>query len=844
MAARFSNGSGFATSITVVWLIAGASGCGGIPEQTQARVDEALAAGSVGDWSRAESILGAVLAEVPEYDRARLHRGEALLRLGRPVEALAELDALIQSGRTSETELGSAHHLRGSAFVLLGRTALADSDFRARRGKPDAVRAARDAFLAANVAFANSIERDETNYKAWIGRAYALYRQENYNKAVDVLDTCQRKQPGDWEHRFLRALVMEGLHGQNAQSYQTAIAIAEEPATADRLPLCLFLIERLPALPPDLAADVPGLVTAFRDSTGVRDETIERFLDGQAIENEQLRLAAARATAIERARGLAAEEKLTDAVAVIDEHDASLGLSDEVTALRNEIAERWLRLLDLRSQGYLRAADHKSLARVLDEYKTVANAATKLEIKISVQQKVNDLQLALAQMTSSTKIREASQLARSGEYRAVLELLEPVDPDGLVDSDRDLYHYYLGLARFHGKRWVDAVASFQSVRSRTLEDVDLYEGLALLESGRTAAGLERLANTPPVPGKDDVNRLVARYHAERGEHAKTLARLANIGSPQREDFEMEARSRTSSGSQKARDGDIEGSVEELRHARQIWTEKLQRTDPDVWLQLGHGQLLLDQHSMAKRTLEELVNAPLTPEERVRCRSAHIHLSQVHLREKREDLAYQDLEEYLRWSNDLPAELEETYGNLAAAYADYMPLDRVAHWNHASTIHDYNFTLSVEKNSEGKYRVERREGARIIEETWERSGMFVVQKTGRGGMIELRIPINLERREKTLPFVEYSTGEDGRLRFTSEIVATNRSVSLRDGKSYRGCLQVRLTRTIDLESGKEQRTRFVLWLAPEVGEIRRETYRDDEKVAETELTGIVLRDSEH
>ena len=258
--------------------------------------------------------------------------------------------------------------------------------------------------------------------------------------------------------------------------------------------------------------------------------------------------------------------------------------------------------------------------------------------------------------------------------------------------------------------------------------------------------------------------------------------------------------------------------------------------------MGDAYFRLGRLDEAGKVYGDLVDSNLTTEERRRSRRVYLNLSRIHAGESRGDLAYQDLREFRALGGNLPTEYRVEYGGLAASFANYLPLGSIESWSYASTQQDYSVTVTVDQREpSGSYRIERHESGRVRTERWAREGSFVDQRSGPDGAIVTRIPVNVDAVESTLPFVEYRTGPDDRLLVTAEIVATNRTVELSDGTEHFGCLQVRVTRTAQLESGQSPKTRYVIYLAPELGEIKRQVFRGDQLVEELELARVVRQD---
>ncbi|HLU47344.1 MAG TPA: tetratricopeptide repeat protein, partial [Planctomycetota bacterium] len=715
-----------------------ASGCGGLSPQTRLRFEEALAASEAGEWHRSSVLWSELLRDEPDMSAAHVHLAEAFLGLERHEEALEEVEKAISCGELEGDQLAHAYVLRGLAWSRIGERTLDDSSFRRREGSPDAIRSSRDAFLAASVAFDKALEIDAKLHDALLHRAYALYRQENATKALDLLRRCEKSGSRDWRLGFFRALALEALHGPNLQSYELAVSVADAADGNEVCALVRYLVDGHARMPDALAGRVPAIARAFREEHGDCDPAIESFL----AEIEKKEAIERRAEAIGRltrdARRLANDGDLAAAMGLIREHERAHGTDAALTALANELNDRWIRFLDLRVQSALQLADEPALEKAIDEYTVMGRLTGRLEDRIAAQQKVNELRLTLRHLASTTRLREIAQILEDGDPRRALEMLKELDPAGIASSERDRWRWLVGLARFRTEDWTGALEAFESMEDRSRDDLAIFQGLACARAGKRSEAVRLLSTVPPQEGYDDVNRLLAEHFVTRGDDARAALHLATIGTPTPEDVSLRVSVLKRLGTSRHERGDWLGAIEALTTARRLLDESRHGTDPDLYLLLGSAHLRLDDLAAAKRVYNALVNSDLSRDERSRCREVYVDLARIHLREKREDLAYLSLREYLRLSGSVPAELEAEWGRLAAAFADYMPLDRVRYWNYTSTLQDYNYTITVNDKVEGRYRIERREAGRSLDETWRRDGKYVVQHTGRDGSVEFRL----------------------------------------------------------------------------------------------------------
>ena len=806
-------------------------------------MDTGLQAVASRRWTETERIFTTLVEKRPDYSLGHLYLGEARFHMDRPAEALKSLEHAVDDRTLADRERHHAYLLKGRTLVELGRKEVSDADFRRRAGSHDAKRRSRDFFIAANVALHNAFQIFKDSYDVLLWRAYALYRQENFRKTLDVLRACEKKRPGHWHHEFFRALALEGLHGPNTQSVEIVLELAQDAPTLEQRALYVYLTNIYREVPDKIGSKMPQLVLNFHRATGEKLPEISDFLEELERKREEERRAIVLEQTLKHSQKLAQDDRYLDALRLLKNYEAIEGANDRVTRDVNDLIARWSKLLDLQAENNLRTGDHEKLRAVVHEYHAALKMTDKLELKIALQQRINDLQLALTHLTSSKKVREIAKLLKMGEFKRVLTRLGNVKPSDLDPPDRQLYYYIEGVAHYRLAEWKSAVNAFQKVKSRTYEDVDLLHGLALVKEGERSVGIEMLSRLPPQERHDEVNRLLAGRFADGGNNTKALSYLERIKNPNSEDLELLVRCHKEIGIQSYKQGDFRRAVSELQVARKILDEKLHEPGAEVYTCLGNAYFRLEAFGKAKKVFEALINTDLTSEEKSRSREAFINLSRIHLRDRRDDLAYQRLKQFIGLGGQVPTDLKNEYGRLAATFADFMPLDRVHYWSYSSTLEDYNYTVLVKEKLSGSYHVERWESGKSQPEVWKRDGVHLVKHTGKNGAVTFRVPVNLDPVERTLPFTEYTTGPGNRLRYTSEVVAVNRTVKLPDGQVFEGCLQVRVTRTIPQPSGKESRTRYVLYLAPDVGEVKQEIYQDEEKVAETVLTGIVYKGDE-
>jgi Flp pilus assembly protein TadD len=143
----------------------------------------------------------AALRVRPDYVPAHYNLGVALLRQGRPAEAVGHL----------EKALGTGH--RDAVHLYLGR-ALA--------------RLHRD--TEAEVQFAAAVRLEPDNAAAWFDLGHSLARQRRMGEAASAFATASRLDPGNPEPIFALgdALAFLGRYGEAADAYRRGLALAPD----------------------------------------------------------------------------------------------------------------------------------------------------------------------------------------------------------------------------------------------------------------------------------------------------------------------------------------------------------------------------------------------------------------------------------------------------------------------------------------------------------------------------------------------------------------------------------------------------------------------------------------
>jgi len=206
------------------------------PSDPAARLEQALALETAGQWDAALAALDRAAALGADRDEVSGIRGRILLAAGRPEEAARELDALI----ARRPDAPGPYHQRGLALVKLGRPAEAAPDLekaveKLPRVTPEDVLAWRDALLAAGkpaealraldrgmrrVGHVPSLELAAIDLDAALGR---------HAEAVERMDRLIAQSPENpaWIARRGELLEKAGDHKEARAAYTQALAMIE-----------------------------------------------------------------------------------------------------------------------------------------------------------------------------------------------------------------------------------------------------------------------------------------------------------------------------------------------------------------------------------------------------------------------------------------------------------------------------------------------------------------------------------------------------------------------------------------------------------------------------------------
>ncbi len=814
-----------------------AAGCGGLGEREADLFEKGRRAMEARDWEGAAGLLSAVIEAEPGFAPAYLLRGRANFETGKYTNCLDDLGTAVASGDITEEERFTAILYRGRSLLEQGRAIVPDTELRSLTGKSEERRNARDFFLKANLLLLDASALKPQSYEANLWRGYALFRLENYRKALEVLPLCEKASPGRWEYRFFTALVWEGVYKINSQSLESYFSIVGDGPRQELAPVYEHLTLISPETAPDVARRIFGVVEQFASAVPSHAPFIDTFLAEVRARNDAERRQAKLRRVSEQVEDLAEKGSFRDAISMIEGYVKDEGEHPEATRILKATQENWSLLLEARTEGLVGSGEKEKLETALKNLELARTLTSKVDRLVVLQQKLNTVQLALTRHETSNKIQRTYDLLKGGRHQAVLDALVAMSIEGLSERDRDLYHFLRGSASHALGQWTAAVKAFSAIGQRNFDNLDVLHGLALVRSGQESAGVALLVNIPAEGRSDEVNRILGQFFADRNEFRKAAGYLASIKMPTPADLEAHLKTRRELGMDHYKRADYAHAVEEFQAARQILEAQLHKPAVDIYLYLGNSYFRMEDPERAKKAYQDLSDTDLTAAQREQCRDLFLNRGQIHLREKNPDLAHADMAEFVRLGGQIPPDLANTFSRLVATYADFLPIDRVQYWSYVSTAKDYNYSLFVREAAGGEYRVERKETGNESSETWSRQGNILTKKVGTS---IVKLPINLKPAEDARPYVEYvSQGQE----CTAELIAFGQTVEIQGGHKFSECIKVRVVRKQKMADGSISSTRYIFFFAPNVGEVKEELYRDEKKVSEIVLSDFASKTAE-
>ena len=814
-------------------------GCAGLDPTQTANFDQRVAAIAESRWVDARGAFDKLLEGRPDHAPARLLRAEACMHLGEVEIALSDLEKALHSSALPDPRTGYAHFLRGRCLVQKGQRLVDDTAFRTHAVDPDLGRRAREHFMSANVAFRRASEIAPAHYDSLLWRAYSLYRQENYRRALQILKTCDTLLPDDWRQRFFRVLAREGAQGLDTRSVEQVLEIASDLPSDETFPVINYLIDIHDEVPESAARRIEQVVETFRRETGVRSTRLTAFLGRVEEEHATRERSTVVAHTIEQARKLAIEGRYEDSIGILVRFRKRRGEHPDVRKLHDQLSERWSRLLETSAAPLVDDGSPARLQEALKIYHSARDLTENADRAGAMLKKVAMVENLLHQHHVGEQLDEAARLREQGRHVQALALVDRLSLDRLDKINRNLLHFERGGALYHLERWNDASASFARISpdaSRDFEPLTLLHGMSLVRSNRLEAGVALLKTTPTDQRDDTMNRLIASQLFGSGRLAEALTFLADVSEPGPDDTRLEANSRKHLGIELFGKHEYSKAAEHLTRSANLFRSVLDETSPETLALLGKAQHRRGQLDLARTAFEEFAQARPPRTAQVRFRDVYLSLGRLRLKDEDRRGAYEALKLYVSLGGTLPSDLSTTQARLVATFADYLPLDRVVYWRYERDFPAGKepFDVFVREDADGRYNIEVREDELTLEEEWWLEEDVLVRRSRRA---EFRLPTRLREGSDELPTIEYDGGGQN---CVARIVSYDDSVDIASKRSFRNCLRIETTRDLPIGDGETRRIRQLVWLAPGEGEVRRQIFDADTLVTTIELQEVKFR----
>ena len=604
-----------------------------------------------------------------------------------------------------------------------------------------------------------------------------------------------------------------------------------------KLPVYDHLATVYPQLDLDQRSRTLKALQRLRDGTQGAPERLLQFLDVASVQLERELLQRRLAEAIDRAADLTSRREFVAAASTLTELDEEVHGDERFVRALTDVRERWSVDLEGRAATLADADDSDAVRRALQNLRKALQLTTRVERIGVLQQKISAIETALGRQESSVALKACYTELRAGHYDTVLERLAQIDAAHLPPGDVDLFHYIAGSAHFRSGQWSAAAASLAQVERQRYADHNYLLGLALVRSGQHATGCKYLLEVPDSSVDDPVRRALSMHAAKTGNADEAVRLLGAVKDPTTDDFSRHAALREQMGRKAFDAGDYAQAIESLRIARDLLVGSLGRSAIAAEILLAHSYYHLDDLDAAKTIYDELTRRNLPRAELERIRDLFLYRGKIALDEGRPDESYASLQRFVELGGAIPkGELERQFARLTATYANFMPLARIHHWQYLDTTSGKNHSLFVKAGTDDNtFDVERREDQTSSNESWHIDGRVLIRTVGKDVW---RVPINLEPSDATFPKFE-ATRMDGAVTYTynTEIEAYGETVELPDADPVTGCLKVVMRRTREEPGKKTAFLVYTVYLAPDIGEVRREVRLGSVRLSDIVLTGF-------
>ena len=830
-------------------LALGLAGCGGLGNNERQSFEEGVQALEASKWQQAERAFSAVIKVRPKFGTAYLRRARALFELDRHEAACTDLEHAIDEGLLPRDELIEAWQLRGRALVERGRTLVDAATFRRQGAEGSVARQARDLFLEANAAFRAVLALDENHYDAHLWRGFALYRQENHLRALEEIDRCEELDSGNWRHELLAALAWEGANGPNEQSLARTLAIAARHRDRETEDVHLYLLDLVDEVPEESRAAIVERLSAFSERNPGHSPEIDGFLAQDRNRRASDHREQSARDAIAHAESLQRAEKFLEAKKSLEKWRQVNGEHPAVVEFASAIDEEHSHWLERRAELVLAGDQPEEPRRGLELLQRAVRSTRNAARKTLLRTRLESARDRLRRDKLQREIREVRALLQSGQDEEALVRLERFNTRRLAPRELDFVRYGKGKAALRLGDWKAAVDSLELVTEegrKRLARFPVEFGTALVESGQEARGFEVLSQATHHQRDDGLDRRLAAWYERTGNTRKALAIVEALRQPGDEDRSVARRLHAQLGRELFAQDKFATAAAELQRALDpaLGEDADRRAVSETTHLLARCKQRLGELEAARKLYLQLVAQHSPTESAGELHVIFEELARVELALGNHLAAHSAIGESRELGDEISEDLRDEAHRLTAAFEDYAPMDKVSSWRYSIRgprgTTSLLVSVDLEAESDGaralRARITQRDGEIESVETWTRDGAWL-RKERYGRTWSLPIAIDLESTD--LPASEASHPEETSV----ALLAWGEQVELSNGKGYAGCLKLRCSQEVRSPQARPRSAQSIIWLAPDVGEVRREIWVQGRRIATVELDAVAWRGAE-
>lgn len=750
-------------------------------------------------WDQAIGFFHQLREEKPEFGPAWLEVAICKHKIGLVEESTIDLQNFLAKTSPDRRDRATAHYYLARNHIE-----------RAREWSVSKIENAQVLFAVALDTLELAWELGSMNYDTALWLAYASLQVERRTDALDALHTCQELDPDRQEHQLLLAVAEDEIHhpGYNLATYLD-LAKADSPRSLG------LLYDHLASIHDDLAEDsrvsVINLLQSYRESNFVVPPQISSLLTRVEAEEEAKRLRKTLETFRSRISSFEANNQYAEALRLVEEFREDLSESIDLDDLRSDIRNRWALDLESKANKLIFSSSAKELTECLRTFRKALELSTDTLRRIVLEQKIDALQVSLNRVPPRKPLVKAQSLLKNSQYESAIEELQTVPPESLSPTEREPYFYLLGVSNYNAGRWGEAVKALEKVQTETFWDLHQMRGISYWRTARRKAALKDLSLVSLETRSDEALQIMGHQELARLDYPEAVRNLERISNASPHDLDALQRALTLRGIALGEEGKWSEAVETLRSARKVIESRLNRHRPRVYLELGRAYWNVEDFDRAERTLRDLLDMDLSPEELSELREAFLLRARLSHRRRSFSSTHEDLQTFLQLGGKIPDYWRNQYDRVIGVFSEFSPLAEGNRWDYRSVEDGKTITVEILRREIDGFVVEINVDGEVKEEKWYVASNFLHRVSETKQEI---IPVRLSSPDGPYPSLKFLSRAT---LVESRILEIGMTVTLRDDKTYENCLRV--------QTGSESRAgeRIVRYFAPRVGEIRREIH---------------------